>query len=97
MNRISRILIAAAIVASTAGAATAQSFSSGWGTGNVQPSHYDFAGKLVSDRAQHNPVARSDRAYEGLSAYAAAPVGEGGALAPSSGSSAGYNQLLATH
>ena len=72
MNRISKILIAAAIVASTAGAANAQAFSSGWGTGNVQPSHYNDAGKLVLDNVQQN--------NGGLSAFAAAPVGNASAI-----------------
>jgi hypothetical protein len=71
-NRIYRILIAAAIVASTAGAANAQAFSSGWGTGNVQPSHYNDAGKLVLDNVQQN--------NGGLSAFAAAPVGNASAI-----------------
>ena len=73
MNRISKILIAAAIVVSTAGAASAQAFSSGWGTGNVQPSHYDAAGKLVLDNAQQNSVAGIERANDGHSAFARVP------------------------
>jgi hypothetical protein len=72
MNRISKILIAAAIVASTAGAANAQAFTSTWGTGNVQPSHYNDAGKLVLDNAQQN--------NGGLSAFASAPVGNASAI-----------------
>ena len=76
MNRISKILIAAAIVASSAGAASAQAFSGGWGTGNVQPSHYDNAGKLVLDNAQQNTIVRIDRANDGLSAFARAPEGK---------------------
>jgi hypothetical protein len=76
MNRISKILIAAAIVASTAGAANAQAFTSGWGTGNVQPTHYDAAGKLVLDNAQQNSVVRTDRSNDGLSAFALAPEGK---------------------
>jgi len=67
MNRNSKILIAAAIVSLTASAASAQSFCSGWGTGNVQPTHYDISGRLVLDKAQQNNGA--------LSAFAAAPVG----------------------
>jgi len=72
MNRISKILIAVAIVVSTAGAASAQSFSSAWGTGNVQPTHYDVSGRLVLDKAQQNDG--------GLSAFAAAPVGNASAI-----------------
>ena len=72
INRISKILIAAAIVASTAGAANAQAFTSALGTGNVQPTHYDNAGKLVLDNGQQN--------NGGLSAFAAAPVGNGSAI-----------------
>ncbi len=75
MNRISKILIAAAIVASTAGAANAQAFSNAWGTGNVQPSHYNDAGKLVVDNAQQNSVVRIDRANNGLSSFASVPGG----------------------
>ena len=76
MNRISKILIAVAIVASTAGAASAQAFTSGWGTGNVQPSHYDAAGKLVLDNAQQNSAVRIERANDGHSAFARAPEGK---------------------
>ena len=76
MNRISKILIAAAIVASTAGAANAQAFSSAWGTGNVQPTHYDAAGKLVLDNAQQNSTVRIERANDGFSAFARAPEGK---------------------
>src|SRR5262245_48364735 len=76
MNRISKILIAAVIVASTAGAANAQAFSSAWGTGNVQPSHYDSTGKLVLDNAQQNATVRIDRASDGLSAFAHVPGGK---------------------
>lgn len=96
MNRISKILIAAAIVASSAGAASAQSFSSGWGTGNVQPAHYDVAGKLVPDNTRQNSIARTDRTNDGLSAFAAVPVGESPAITVPGGS-VGYNELLATH
>jgi hypothetical protein len=96
MNRISKILIAAAIVASTAGAANAQAFTSAWGTGNVQPSHYNDAGKLVLDNAQQNPVARIDRGNDGLSSFAAAPVENESAITVPGGS-IGYNELLATH
>jgi hypothetical protein len=71
MNRISKILIAAATVASTAGAASAQSFSGAWGTGNVQPTH-DVSGRLVLDNAQQN--------NGGLSAFAAVPVGNASAI-----------------
>jgi len=67
MNRISKILLATAIVASTAGAASAQAFSSAWGTGNVQPTQYDVSGRLVLDNAQQS--------NGGLSAFAAAPGG----------------------
>jgi len=96
MNRISKILIAAAIVASTAGAANAQAFSGSWGTGNVQPSHYDNAGKLVVDNAQQNPVARIDRSNDSLSSFASVPAGNESAItAP--GASWGYNEMLATH
>jgi len=96
MNRISKILIAAAIVASTAGAANAQAFTSAWGTGNVQPSHYDNAGKLVLDNAQQNTAVRIDRANEGLSSFASVPAGNESAIA-APGSSIGYNELLAIH
>ena len=72
MNRISKILIAAVIVSSTVSAASAQSFSSGWGTGNVQPTHYDVSGRLVLDKAQQNNGA--------LSAFAAATVGNASAI-----------------
>ena len=97
MNRISKILIAAAIVASTASAASAQAFSSGWGTGNVQPSHYDNAGKLVLDNAQQNTVARIDRANDGLSSFASVPAGDANEIAVPPGGSIGYNQLLSTY
>ena len=72
MNRISKILIAAVIVFSTASAASAKSFSSGWGTGNELPTHYDVSGRLVLDNAQQN--------NGGLSAFAAAPVGNASAI-----------------
>jgi len=96
MNRISKILLAAAIVALTAGEANAQAFSSGWGTGNVQTSHYNDSGKLTLDNAQQNPVVRVDRTNDGLSAFASVPAGEPSATTVPSGS-AGYNELLATH
>ena len=96
MNRISRILIAAAIVASTSGAASAQAFSAAWGTGNVQWSHYDSAGKLVADNTQQGSARRLDRANDGLSSFAAVPAGEASAIAVPGGS-IGYNELLATH
>jgi hypothetical protein len=96
MKRISKILITAAIVASTAGAANAQAFSGAWGTGNVQPSHYDNAGKLVVDNVQQNSVVRTGRGNTGLSAFAAVPVENESAIALPGGS-IGYNELLATH
>jgi len=96
MNRISKILFAAAIVVSTAGAANAQAFSSGWGTGNVQTSHYNDAGKLTLDNAQQNSVVRVDRANDGLSAFASVPAGEA-TVTTVPGGSVGYNELLATH
>jgi len=74
MNRISKILIAAAIVVSTVGAANAQAFSSGWGTGNVQTSHYNDAGKLVVDNTQQNSVVRIPRTNDGRSSFASAPI-----------------------
>jgi hypothetical protein len=96
MNRISKILIAAAIVASSAGAASAQAFSSAWGTGNVQPTHYDNAGKLVLDNVQQNSIVRIDRGNGGLSSFASVPAGDAGAITVPGGS-IGYNELLATH
>ena len=87
---------AAAIVVSTAGAANAQAFSSGWGTGNVQTSHYNDAGKLTMDNTQQNSVVRVDRANDGLSAFASAPAGEA-SVTTVPGGSVGYNELLATH
>jgi hypothetical protein len=100
MNRISKILIAAAIVASSAGAASAQAFSSAWGTGNVQPTHYDNAGKLVLDNVQQNSIVRIDRGNGGLSSFASVPAGDAGAITGAitvPGGSIGYNELLATH
>ena len=74
MNRISKVLIAAAIVVSTAGAANAQAFSNTWGTGNVQASHYNEAGKLVVDNTQQNSVVRIHRTNDGRSSFASAPI-----------------------
>jgi hypothetical protein len=99
-------LIAAAIVASSARAASAQAFSSGWGTGNVQWTHYDSAGKLVLDNSQKNSIVRVDRGQNSvvrinrgngaLSSFASVPAGDAGAITVPGGS-IGYNELLATH
>ena len=93
MNRISKILIAAAIVASAVSTASAQSFSGGWGTGNVLTSHYAIDGRLVAGGAQSTRAPVRD---QGLSAFASVPAPRVNTLATPSGSS-GYNGLLATH
>ena len=50
--------------------ASAQAFSAGWGTGNVEPAHYDAAGHLVRDVATPNVTIFNG---QGLSAFASAP------------------------
>jgi hypothetical protein len=69
--RISTIVIATALAAaSLTSPASAQAFSSSWGTGNVQPAHYDVSGRLVLDAVSPNPTTPQDR---GLSAFASSP------------------------
>ena len=69
--RISTIAIATALAAASfTSAASAQAFSSSWGTGNVQPTHYDVSGRLVLDSVSPNPTTAQDR---GLSAFASSP------------------------
>lgn len=95
MNRISTTLAIAAVVAtSIVSSASAQSFSSGWGTGNVLPSHYDSGGRLVRESTSENKAIAVDR--RGLSAFAAAPASDHATIAVPGGS-VGYNELLATH
>ena len=73
MIRISAIVFATAIAASNLNSpASAQAFSSSWGTGNVQATQYDVSGRLVLENAQQN--------NGGLSAFAAAPVGNASAI-----------------
>src|SRR5262245_28093760 len=73
MNRISTTLaIAAVVVTSTVSSASAQSFSSSWGTGNVLPSYYDSRGRLVTGSPSEDKAIAVDR--RGLSAFAAAPA-----------------------
>ena len=69
MIRVSAIVIAASIAApSLTSPASAQAFSSSYGTGNVEPTHYDANGNLVRDRISQNPTVARD---QGLSAFAA--------------------------
>jgi hypothetical protein len=71
MIRISTIVIAPAIAASNlTSPASAQAFSTTWGTGNVEATHYDANGRLVRDSISQNPSTAGDR---GLSAFAASP------------------------
>ena len=76
------------------------------GTGNVQWTHYDSAGKLVLDNSQKNSIVRVDRGQNSvvrinrgngaLSSFASVPAGDAGAITVPGGS-IGYNELLATH
>jgi len=71
MIRISAVVIATAVAASNlTSPASAQAFSSTWGTGNVEATHYDAGGRLVRDAVSPNPTAPQDR---GLSAFASSP------------------------
>jgi len=71
MIRISAIVIATAVAASNlTSPAAAQAFSSSWGTGNVEETHYDAGGRLVRDAVSPNLTASQDR---GLSAFASSP------------------------
>ena len=71
MIRISAIVIATAVAASNlTSSASAQAFSSSWGTGNVEETHYDAGGRLVRDAVSPNVTASHDR---GLSAFASSP------------------------
>jgi len=73
MKRISTILaIAAVVTTGFVSSASAQSFSAGWGTGNVSSSYYGTDGRLHAGNSnvQPNQVA-ADR--NGLNAFAAAP------------------------
>jgi hypothetical protein len=95
--RVSAVVIAAAIAASTlTSPASAQAFSTSWGTGNVQATHYDANGRLVFDSVSQGSAVANDR---GLSAFASSPIhdkGLSGAVTVPGGS-VGYNELLATH
>jgi hypothetical protein len=95
MIRIAAILVIAAAAASgVVSSASAQAFTGGYGTGNMQTSHFDGRGSLVADFASQNgAVAASPR---GQSAYAAAPRANRAPIATRSGS-AGYNELLMNH
>src|SRR5262245_7555498 len=66
------LAIAAVVVTSTVSSASAQSFSSSWGTGNVLPSYYDSRGRLVTGSPSEDKAIAVDR--RGLSAFAAAPA-----------------------
>src|SRR5262245_14747082 len=71
MIRIPAIVFATAIAASNlTSPASAQAFSSSWGTGNVEETHYDAGGRLVRDAVSPNLTASQDR---GLSAFASSP------------------------
>ena len=71
MIRISAVVIATAVAASNlTSPASAQAFSSTWGTGNVEATHYDAGGRLVRDAVSPNLTASQDR---GLSAFASSP------------------------
>jgi len=67
MIRIPAILVIAAVAASgVVSSASAQSFSSNYGTGNLQATHYDGRGNLINDSSQNGAVATNSR---GHSAY----------------------------
>jgi hypothetical protein len=71
MIRIPAILVIAAVATSgVVSSASAQSFSSTYGTGNALATHYDGRGNLINDSSRNGAVARDSR---GHSAYAAAP------------------------
>jgi hypothetical protein len=94
MIRIPAILVIAAVATSgVVSSASAQAFSTGTGTGNIQATHFDGRASLVADFASPNgPVAAMPR---GHSAYAAAPATR---IPTTTGSgSAGYNELLMSH
>ena len=72
-SKVGIICIAAVATLAVGSPVFAQSFSaSPFGTGNVLPSHYENSGKLVLDNARQN--------NGGLSAFAAAPVGNASAI-----------------
>ncbi|HZP70680.1 MAG TPA: hypothetical protein VFB29_12120 [Pseudolabrys sp.] len=83
-------LAAAALVAiaAVASPASAQSFSAGWGTGNVLP----FSHKAPAPQQGH-----AVRHSSGFSAYAMSPRWTAPVDNSTGGGSVGYNQLLMTH
>ena len=82
--------LAAAVLVAVASPASAQSFSGGWGTGNVLPFTYAWPSSQ-----QQRAAIRSHR----NSAYAMAPRDFDSVTGPVSigTGSVGYNQLLMTH
>jgi hypothetical protein len=73
MIRIPAILLIAAVAAwGTVSSASAQAYSSGYGTGNAQATHYDGQGHLINDAASQNGAVAAES--RGLSANAAAPL-----------------------
>ena len=94
MIRIPAILVIAAVAASgVVSSASAQSFTNGHGTGNVQATHYDGRGSLFADFASENGAVAATPS--GHSAYAAARANRTPTATFSAG--AGYNELLMTH
>jgi hypothetical protein len=110
MIRIPAILVSAAVAASgVVSSASAQTFSTSMGTGNLQATHYDGQSHLVTELASQNrggqpanaaaPAKQTPTATRatrsGHSAYAAAPANR---IPTTTGSgSAGYNELLMSH
>jgi len=83
-------LAAAALVAVAAvvSPASAQSFSGGWGTGNVLP----FTHKAPAPQERHTV-----RHANGHGAYAMSPQWTAPVTSPTGGGSVGYNQMLLTY
>jgi hypothetical protein len=110
MIRIPAILVLAAIAASgVVSSASAQTFSTSMGTGNLQTTHYDGQGHLITELASSNGGGQSANAEapakliptatrsprSGHSAYAAAPANRTPTTTGSG--SDGYNELLMSH
>ena len=70
--RIAALVISTALsVANLTSVASAQAFTAGWGTGNVDAAHYDAVGHLFREQAPQTLTTPFD---QGLSAFAQAPA-----------------------
>jgi len=78
--------------------AFAQSFSNGWGTGNVESSYYDHDGGLHVGAAPQQGNSQVAIQRSGLNAFASVPLTASGVDSPSltGAGSSGYNENLRT-